>query len=199
MDYTVEQSDNETNDAYSLFSSAGFRLKRNRDQLEVQVTEKSVKTMLPAWSWSPPLPSTNSPNQDEAIVPSLRAIALERESIADGAELGTQSVAPVQAFVGQGVLVRGDVSFTNLLRVEGAIRGDIAGGRILVLLNGAKVEGDLIADEIIILDAEVIGCVRGRQLVELSSDAKVQGDVKAPRVRINKGAALSGECILTHE
>lgn len=87
--------------------------------------------------------------------------------------------------------VRGDLTGTGDLQIEGKVYGRIRIGH-LVVAEGGMVEGDIVAKAV-----SVSGSVRGTiraGTVSLSATAKVAGDILHDVLAIEAGAQLEGQC-----
>ena len=102
----------------------------------------------------------------------------------------------VQAFIGGGSVVTGDISFSQFLRVEGVIRGRIFGGRLFVLMGEGQLQGEISADEVYLLGGSVEGQVVARKVIEVGDGVHVKGDLRAPAIKLSPLAVLDGECHL---
>jgi len=97
------------------------------------------------------------------------------------------------SWIGESILVKGDVVSTGDLVIDGQVQGTIElGNHSLTIGNGASVVADLVANTVSI-SGKVKGNVIGATKVELKSTAKVEGDISAPKFVMEDGAALSGK------
>jgi len=103
---------------------------------------------------------------------------------------------PIKSLIAQGTCIRGDVSFSDGLRVDGEVMGDIraegAGGSLLVVSESARVTGRIHADHVIINGA-VQGPVMAGELLELQPKARIEGDVSYKALEMHQGATISGQ------
>ncbi len=91
--------------------------------------------------------------------------------------------------IGSDVVIKGDVSATVDLHVDGRIEGDIQCAS-LVQGEGSHVEGAITA-ETARLAGSVSGSITARELVVLRT-AKIQGDVHYDALTIEQGAEVEG-------
>lgn len=103
---------------------------------------------------------------------------------------------PIKSLIAQGTCIRGDMSFSDGLRVDGEVVGDIraegAGGSLLVVSESARVTGRIHADHVIINGA-VQGPVMAGELLELQPKARIEGDVSYKALEMHQGATISGQ------
>lgn len=101
----------------------------------------------------------------------------------------------IRTLVGEGTVLHGNLSFTDGLRVDGEVHGDIEaiGERsIVVISENARVCGKLKAGHVII-NGEVRGPVQSHDLLELQPKARVVGDVRYELLEMHQGALIEGE------
>jgi cytoskeletal protein CcmA (bactofilin family) len=93
--------------------------------------------------------------------------------------------------IGSKITIRGQVSGSQDLVVEGRIEGRVALENRLTVEESGSVEADLE-----VADAAVRGEVRGDMVVSRSAvlhpTARVVGNIRAPRLVIEEGARFSG-------
>jgi cytoskeletal protein CcmA (bactofilin family) len=102
-----------------------------------------------------------------------------------------RSGAQVPSIVSVEMTVRGDLTGTGDLQIEGKVYGRIRIGHVVVA-EGGMVEGDIVAKAV-----SVSGSVRGTiraGTVNLSATAKVAGDILHDVLAIEAGAQLDGQC-----
>jgi cytoskeletal protein CcmA (bactofilin family) len=93
------------------------------------------------------------------------------------------------SIIGSDVVIKGDVTATVDLHVDGRIEGDIQCAS-LVQGEGSHVEGAITA-ETARLAGSVSGSITARELVVLRT-AKIQGDVHYDALTIEQGAEVEG-------
>jgi cytoskeletal protein CcmA (bactofilin family) len=97
------------------------------------------------------------------------------------------------AWIGQAVLVRGDVVATGDLVIDGRVEGTIAlGDHNLMIGESASVVANLVAKSVTI-SGQVKGNVTGNASVELKATGNIEGDVKTPSFVMEDGAILHGK------
>jgi cytoskeletal protein CcmA (bactofilin family) len=99
---------------------------------------------------------------------------------------------PDQASIGKGLLVKGDISGTESLFIDGKIEGNInlPGNRVTVGKNG-QVAASIVAREVVIL-GKVRGNVSATDRVDIRAEGALNGDVTAARISIEDGAFFKG-------
>ena len=96
------------------------------------------------------------------------------------------------ACVSQGIKIKGEISGSEDLFVDGQIEGRITCGTSTVTLGpNATVKADVTAREVIVR-GRVEGKLTGTERIQVWRSARVQGDLKADRISIEEGAELHG-------
>jgi cytoskeletal protein CcmA (bactofilin family) len=102
---------------------------------------------------------------------------------------------PIRSLVGDGMVVRGDLKFTEGLRIDGQVFGDVVaegdGRSILVISDNARVHGRVSASHVII-NGEVHGPIASTEMLELQPKARVVGDVRYELLEMHPGALVEG-------
>jgi cytoskeletal protein CcmA (bactofilin family) len=102
---------------------------------------------------------------------------------------------PIKSLIAVGSHIEGHLKFTDGLRVDGEITGDIRSNSdqpsILVISETATVTGQIFADHVII-NGRVIGPVHATQMLELQPKAQIVGDVFYKALEMHQGAVITG-------
>lgn len=94
--------------------------------------------------------------------------------------------------IGPSVVIDGELSSTEDLRLDGRVRGDIVmRDADLTVGQGAQVDADIRAVRVLILGA-VNGNVTASERIELGASANVTGGLSANKVVVVDGARFSG-------
>ncbi len=112
------------------------------------------------------------------------------------AVFGKKNPPPIKSLIAQGTCIEGNIKFTDGLRVDGEIIGNIqanpGSASILVLSETAVVTGQIQADHVII-NGRVLGPVHASELLELQPKARIEGDVAYKALEMHQGATISGQ------
>jgi len=97
-----------------------------------------------------------------------------------------------QATIGKGLLIKGEISGTESLFIDGKIEGSInlPGNRVTIGRNG-QVAASITAREIVVL-GKVRGNVSATDRVDIRAEGSLTGDVAAARISIEDGAYFKG-------
>jgi cytoskeletal protein CcmA (bactofilin family) len=109
---------------------------------------------------------------------------------------GKKKQPPIRSLVAPGTEIRGNLMFTDGLRVDGVIIGDVRSNEdhasILVISESAHITGEIHADHVII-NGHVQGPVYANNLLELQPKARIEGDVHYKALEMHQGAVISGQ------
>ena len=109
---------------------------------------------------------------------------------------GKKKQPPIKSLIAQGSCIEGNLKFTDGLRIDGEVIGDIraveGSASILVVSESAHVTGHIYADHVII-NGRVVGPVHASELLELQPKAKIAGDVSYKALEMHQGAVIYGQ------
>jgi cytoskeletal protein CcmA (bactofilin family) len=109
---------------------------------------------------------------------------------------GKKAQPSIRSLIAQGSCIEGNLKFTDGLRIDGEVIGDIRAKEgspsILVISESACVTGQIHADHVII-NGRVMGPVHATELLELQPKAKIQGDVAYKALEMHQGAVIFGQ------
>jgi cytoskeletal protein CcmA (bactofilin family) len=109
---------------------------------------------------------------------------------------GKKKQPPIRTLIGEGTVIQGEVKFTDGLRIDGEVVGDVLAaseaGSILVISEKARVTGKVSAGHVII-NGSVVGPVHSTVLLELQPKASIVGDVSYEALEMHQGATIDGE------
>jgi cytoskeletal protein CcmA (bactofilin family) len=111
---------------------------------------------------------------------------------ATGTTASTAVPTGEQATIGKSLFVKGEVSGSESLYVDGKVEGTInlPGNRVTVGRNG-QVAANITAREVVVL-GKVRGNVHASDRVDIRSEGSLTGDVAAARISIEDGAYFKG-------
>ena len=109
---------------------------------------------------------------------------------------GKKKQPSIKSLIAQGSCIEGNLKFTDGLRIDGDVIGDIraveGAASILVISESATVTGHIHADHVII-NGRVMGPVHASELLELQPKAKIAGDVSYKALEMHQGAVIFGQ------
>jgi cytoskeletal protein CcmA (bactofilin family) len=101
--------------------------------------------------------------------------------------------APVdQATIGRTLCIKGEISGSEALYIDGRIEGKITmpESRVTIGRNG-KVDASIHAREVVVM-GKVTGNIECSDRVDIRSEGSVHGDISTARISVEDGAALKG-------
>lgn len=101
--------------------------------------------------------------------------------------------APVdQATIGRTLVIKGEISGSEALYIDGRIEGKITmpESRVTIGRNG-KVDASIQAREVVIM-GKVNGNIQCSDRVDIRAEGSVSGDISTARISVEDGAALKG-------
>src|ERR1700723_1070839 len=104
----------------------------------------------------------------------------------------TATTTADQATIGKSLVIKGEVTGSESLYIDGRVEGSInlAGNRVTIGRNGV-VAANITAREIVVL-GKVRGNLTASDRVDIRSDGSLTGDVVAARISIEDGAFFKG-------
>jgi cytoskeletal protein CcmA (bactofilin family) len=139
--------------------------------------------------WKPNQPGSQTPPTPEPARPQPPAGA----PAYDASRAGSSATATgEQATIGKSLVVKGELSGSESLYVDGKVEGaiNLPGNRVTVGRNG-QVAANIMAREIVVL-GKVRGNCQASDRVDIRSEGSLTGDVVAARISIEDGAFFKG-------
>ena len=128
----------------------------------------------------PPAPAPAAPAAPAASMP------------AASSERRTQSLQGENVNIGKSVVIKGELSGSEDLTIEGNVEGRIElKENILTIGPNGKIRAEVFAKSVIVL-GEVSGNVTASEKVDIRDNGSVDGDITSPRVAIAEGAHFRG-------
>jgi cytoskeletal protein CcmA (bactofilin family) len=94
--------------------------------------------------------------------------------------------------IGKSVVIKGELSGSEDLTIEGQVEGKIElRQNVLTIGANARIKAQVFAKSVIIL-GEVTGNVTASEKVDIRDNGSVDGDIASPRVAIAEGAHFRG-------
>jgi cytoskeletal protein CcmA (bactofilin family) len=143
--------------------------------------------------WNPATqPNNNSKTPDPVKAGVVTTPSNFEPPPATGTRGATTNNHQEQATIGKSLVVKGEVTGSESLYVDGRVEGTInlPGNRVTIGRNG-QVQADITAREIVVLGA-VTGNITASDRVEVRSEGSLTGDVSCQRISIEDGAFFKG-------
>jgi cytoskeletal protein CcmA (bactofilin family) len=147
--------------------------------------------------WKPNQPATSTPaTGNEPIRPAAPSTPVyEPTPVSRPSAATSTSTTPApsdQATIGKSLVVKGEVSGSESLYIDGKVEGAITlpGNRVTIGRNG-QVSANISAREVVVL-GKVKGNINASDRVDIRSEGALTGDVIAQRISIEDGAFFKG-------
>ena len=142
--------------------------------------------------WKPNQPGSNSPSTPEPSRPTPPAPSYEAPRAAAATGAGTATATGEQATIGKSLVVKGEVTGSESLYIDGKVEGaiNLPGNRVTVGRKG-QVAANIVAREVVVL-GKVSGNCQASDRVDIRSEGSLTGDVIAARISIEDGAFFKG-------
>jgi cytoskeletal protein CcmA (bactofilin family) len=148
--------------------------------------------------WKPNQPGSPTPQTPEPLRPatppasSFEASASPTRPATAGTGAAAAAASGEQATIGKSLIVKGEVSGSESLYIDGKVEGaiNLPGNRVTVGRNG-QVAANIMAREVVVL-GKVRGNVHASDRVDIRSEGSLTGDVIAARISIEDGAFFKG-------
>jgi cytoskeletal protein CcmA (bactofilin family) len=103
---------------------------------------------------------------------------------------------PIRSLIAPGSQIDGHFIFSEGLRVDGAVVGNVTAqsglSSILVISETGSVTGEIRCDHLIV-NGTVKGPVHARVMLELQPKARIEGDVHYKVLEMHQGASIAGQ------
>ncbi len=148
--------------------------------------------------WKPNQPGSTpqTPEPQRPATPPQTSFETAAASPVRPATAGTGATAAAatgeQATIGKSLIVKGEVSGSESLYIDGKVEGaiNLPGNRVTIGRNG-QVAANIMAREIVVL-GKVRGNCHASDRVDIRSEGSLTGDVIAARISIEDGAFFKG-------
>ena len=104
----------------------------------------------------------------------------------------------VETLVGPRAVIRGDVSFSGGLYVEGTIYGKVTAedgsAAVLTIADDGHIEGEVRAP-VVVISGRMTGDIHAGERIELAANARVNGNIHYKVVEMAAGAMITGRLI----
>ena len=105
---------------------------------------------------------------------------------------------PIKSLIAEGTRIEGNVHFTDGLRVDGEVVGDVRAASdkpgLLVISASARVDGAVYADHVIV-NGHINGPLHAGTMLEMQRKARIAGVVHYKTLEMHQGATICGKMI----
>ena len=104
----------------------------------------------------------------------------------------------VETLIGPHAVIRGDISFSGGLYVEGTIHGkvtaDDGSAAVITIAENGHIEGEVRAP-VVVISGRMTGDIHATERIELAAHARVNGNIHYKVVEMAAGAMITGRLI----
>ena len=100
--------------------------------------------------------------------------------------------------IGNGTTIKGEISATGDIRVDGNVIGTVRSTGKVVIGQQGLVEGDIACNSADI-SGRVKGCVRVEELTTLKSTSRIEAELFTKQLLIEVGAIFTGKCDMSQK
>jgi cytoskeletal protein CcmA (bactofilin family) len=143
--------------------------------------------------WKPNQPGSPSTPGAEPTRPSVPVASSHESTTTRTSSTSPASPAAAdQATIGKSLVVKGEVTGSESLYIDGKVEGaiNLPGNRVTVGRNG-QVAANITSREIVVL-GKIRGNITATDRVDIRSEGALTGDVTAARISIEDGAFFKG-------
>ena len=97
----------------------------------------------------------------------------------------------IKAFLGPGSQFEGKLVFNEIVRLDGAFRGEVTSRDTLIVGESADIQADVEVGTLI-LSGRYRGSIKAATRVELRAPADVDGSIETPALSVEDGVTLNG-------
>lgn len=97
----------------------------------------------------------------------------------------------IKAFLGPGSQFEGKLVFNEIVRLDGAFRGEVVSHDTLIVGESADIQADIQVGTLI-LSGRFKGNIKAKSRVELRTPAQVDGSIETPALSVEEGVTLNG-------
>jgi cytoskeletal protein CcmA (bactofilin family) len=111
----------------------------------------------------------------------------------------SMSAVGAQSTIGKSLLIKGEISGSGSVNIEGKVEGSIElpDDRVTVGRSG-RVSANIAARDIVVL-GEVLGSCKASDHLHIRSEGSLYGDVMVSRISVEEGAYLTGSIDIRRE
>jgi len=102
----------------------------------------------------------------------------------------------IKAFLGPGSQFEGKLVFNEIVRLDGAFRGEVTSHDTLIVGESADIQADVQVGTLI-LSGKFKGNIKAKSRVELRAPASVDGAIETPALSVEDGVVLNGTITMT--
>ena len=109
--------------------------------------------------------------------------------------VGSVNPGKLEAFLGKGSKVVGNLTFTGPVELDGYVEGEVNAVDKITIGESAVINAKIIGGEVVI-KGTVNGDVNASKRLSLKKPAKILGNISSTNLSIEEGVVFEGKCIM---
>ncbi len=102
----------------------------------------------------------------------------------------------LNGFLDKGTFFKGEITFKNMLRIDGKLNGVIRSNETLIIGEEGDDEGEIFVGTCV-RNGKFKGKIEAKNKIEIHSRAFVEGEIKTPVLEVKEGGVFNGNCVMT--
>ncbi len=102
-------------------------------------------------------------------------------------------IVEVDTLIGKNSHFYGNIEVNGIVKIDGALHGNITATGDVIIGDGAVVNGDIVCQNIII-SGSVKGNISAKEQMRFTSSSQIIGDIKMLSLIMDEGAVFNGSC-----
>jgi len=104
----------------------------------------------------------------------------------------------MNGFLDRGTTFKGDLTFDDMLRIDGKFEGTIRSDSTLIVGDAAEIKGEIHVDSVTV-NGRVEGQIHAKSRVEVNGQARISGEIHTPCLVIQDGAVFDGTITMSKQ
>lgn len=104
----------------------------------------------------------------------------------------------IKAFLGPGSHFEGKMAFDEIVRLDGAFRGEITSRDTLIVGETADIQAQVLVGTLIV-SGKIRGNIKAVSRVEMRAPAQIDGDVETPSLTVEEGVIWNGQLTMKQD
>ena len=115
-----------------------------------------------------------------------------------GKKTADQVNAKISSIIGKDVVVEGNITAEDAIRIEGTLKGNVSSAGTMVISATGKVIGNVKGSNIMVAGT-IEGDMDSDGRIEVASTGKITGNIRTKSLIIDENAVFQGQCIMNME
>lgn len=115
-----------------------------------------------------------------------------------GKKTADQVNAKISSIIGKDVVVEGNITAEDAIRIEGTLKGNVSSAGTMVISSTGKVIGNIKGSNIMVAGT-IEGDMDSDGRIEVASTGKITGNIRTKSLIIDENAVFQGQCIMNME